>query len=440
MSTSRRLVLLLLLVVLALSGQQNIRSLTILHTNDLHARLTPNDSGLGGFAYLKTVIDQQRAGSNSCLLLNGGDLVQGTPVSTIFKGVPIYALANRFGYDASVLGNHDFDYGWQLVEQFRRKAKFPILSANVVNASGQLIADKPYVIRKVNGIRVAILGITMGSLASYSMPQLLGTWHALPVAPAIEKYARELQGKYDLLVVLSHLESGEEKAVLENAPSAAVTIAGHVHTGLASAEENDGRVLVYVKGYGVELGRLDLQVDVARQKVASWKWTRIPIDSKKIAPDRGMQAAVAGWEKKVAKVVDVTIGEAKRELVRDELRHILERAVADEAKTDFAYLNPGGIRDKLPKGAIQVRTIWRIMPFDNKVVTARVKGSTVPAASAGGRTLDPNADYTLAVPDFVADNPVERKRMGLEQIEFQPQTLLVRDAIVAWIKSRRVVE
>lgn len=438
MSTVRRVFLLIVLLALALSGQQNLRNLTILHTNDLHARLTPNDSGLGGFAYLRAMIEQQRAGCNSCLLLNGGDLVQGTPVSTIFKGVPVYSLANRFGFDASVLGNHDFDYGWQLVEEFRRKAKFPILSANVVDGSGRLIADKPYLIKKVNGIRVAILGITMGSLASYSMPQLLGPWHAQPVVPAIAKYAAELEGKYDLLVVLSHLERGEEKQVLET--GAQVIIAGHVHTGLESAAEKNGRVLAYVKGYGVELGRLDLQVDLARRRLASWKWARIPIDSRKITPDAGMSAAVAGWEKKVSQVVDVPIGEARRELVRDELRHLLERAVAEEAKADFAYLNPGGIRDKLPKGTIQIRTVWRIMPFDNKVTLARVKGSEVSAVMAAGKRIDPAREYTIAVPDFVAENRSERKRVGIEKIRFEPQTLLVRDAIVAWIKSKRVVE
>lgn len=436
----RRLGGLLILAALALSGQQNLRHLTILHTNDLHARLLPNDFGMGGFAYLKTAIDRERAGCQSCLLLNGGDLVQGTPVSTIFKGVPIYTLANQFGYTASVLGNHEFDYGWQMVEQFRKAANFPILSANVVDNQGRLLAGAPYLIKKVNGIRVAIVGITMGSLASYSMPQLLGPWHALPVAGVIEDYAHRLRGKYDLLVVLAHLDHPEEKIVLDQATDAQVTIAGHVHRGLEAAEHEDGRVLVYVKGYGTELGRLDLEVDVAKRRVASWKWKRIPIDSKTIKPDAKMQAAVEEWEKKVSKVVDVTIGEAGRDLERTELRHVLERAVAQQAGADFAYLNPGGIRDRMAKGPIQIRTVWRIMPFDNKVTTARVKGADVPEIFREGKTLDPNREYTLAVPDFVATNAVESRRAGIGNIHFTPQTLLVRDAIVDWIKAHRVVE
>lgn len=122
------------------------------------------------------------------------------------------------------------------------------------------------------------------------------------------------------------------------------------------------------------------------------------------------------------------------------MRHLLEHAVAEEAKADFAYLNPGGIRDRMSKGPIQIRTIWRIMPFDNKVTTARVKGSEVPEALTRGKAVDPHREYTLAVPDFVAGNPVESRRAGIENIHFTPQPLLVRDAIVDWIKSHRVVQ
>ena len=95
-----------------------IRSLTILHTNDLHARLMPLENHRGGFAYLATAIRRERAGCNDCILLNAGDVAQGTPVSTIFHGLPIFEVANLFGYDVGTLGNHDFDYGWMQARKF----------------------------------------------------------------------------------------------------------------------------------------------------------------------------------------------------------------------------------------------------------------------------------------------------------------------------------
>src|SRR5262245_31878447 len=76
-----------------------VRSLTILHTNDLHARLSPLENKNGGFAHLATVIQRERANCSDCILMNAGDLVQGSPVSTMFHGLPIYEIANLFGFD-----------------------------------------------------------------------------------------------------------------------------------------------------------------------------------------------------------------------------------------------------------------------------------------------------------------------------------------------------
>src|SRR4051812_5272839 len=98
--------LLLLGCILAFSLPAEIRTLTILHTNDLHSRLTPLDNRHGGFAYLATAIKQQRKGCMDCILLNAGDLAQGSPVSSVYKGAPIFEIANMLGYSAATLGNH----------------------------------------------------------------------------------------------------------------------------------------------------------------------------------------------------------------------------------------------------------------------------------------------------------------------------------------------
>src|SRR5690349_8834956 len=143
-----------------------IRSLTILHTNDIHARLTPLDNRQGGFAYLAAVIRQERATCIDCLLLNAGDMVQGSPVSTIFRGLPVYELGNLFGFDAATLGNHEFDYGFEQVRKFINVAKYPIVSSNIVGSNKQLFTPRPYVILKVNGLRVAVIGAETNDLSN----------------------------------------------------------------------------------------------------------------------------------------------------------------------------------------------------------------------------------------------------------------------------------
>src|ERR1700722_20450319 len=100
MRRSPALLALLLLTCATLAAE--VRTLTILHLNDLHAHISP-ENGHGGFAYLATVIKRERANCADCILLNAGDLVQGSPVSTIFHGEPIYQLANLFGFAATCL-------------------------------------------------------------------------------------------------------------------------------------------------------------------------------------------------------------------------------------------------------------------------------------------------------------------------------------------------
>src|SRR5664279_573136 len=120
-----------LLPLFCASATGEVRPLTILHINDIHGHISPSDKGRGGFAYLATAIRRERANCPECILLNAGDLVQGTPVSTIFHGLPVFEVANLLGFDAATLGNHDFDYGWMQARKFIETAKYPIVSANM---------------------------------------------------------------------------------------------------------------------------------------------------------------------------------------------------------------------------------------------------------------------------------------------------------------------
>src|SRR5689334_1919513 len=276
-----RLLLVMLSIGPALRGE--IRTLTILHTNDLHARLTPLDNGNGGFAYLATVIRRERANCTDCILLSGGDLVQGTPVSTIFHGLPAFEIGNLLSFDAATLGNHEFDYGWMQTRKFLETAKYPIVTPNVVNAKNEPIT-KPYVILRVNGLRVAVIGAMTDVLATFTTPNLLGEWHTISPVETARRYARELKSQSDLVVVTAHITGDEEAAFLEKAVEVPVIVSGHIHRGMEEAMTKDGRILVRVKAYGEELGRLELKVDTDKKAPVSWVWKRIPVDSRTVAP------------------------------------------------------------------------------------------------------------------------------------------------------------
>src|SRR3984957_13048314 len=289
----RRVLAVALLLAAPLAAE--IRQLAILHTNDLHARLMPLADGRGGFAYLAATIRRERANCDHCILLNAGDLVQGTPVSTLFHGLPVYEIANLFGYDAATLGNHDFDYGWEQVARFVHTARYPVVTANVVDQEGHLAAA-PYVVLKANGIRVGVIGELLGDMVQYTTPDKMGPWHTLPVVETVRKYADELRGQADLIVVLGHINDSEATQILHEAPAVSVVVSGHDHTGLHSPEEYQGRINVRVNGYGRDFGRLDLEVNVPGHKMVSWKWRTIPVEAKNITPAGDVAALVEQWE------------------------------------------------------------------------------------------------------------------------------------------------
>ena len=435
----KRVILLALLVTCASSAET--RSLTILHTGDLHARMLPDDRGRGGFAYVAAVLRREKTGCGHCLHLDAGDLVMGTPVSTMFKGIPIYEIANRIAPDAFTLGNHDFDYGWQQVAEFRHTARFPVVSANVFGPEGKPVADATHTILRVNGLRVGIIGAVMGDLRTgYLTARTAGPVRVEPVVESVRRIAREIAPVTDVIVVLGHILPSEGAAVVREVPEVHVVVEGHSHRGLAEMDQVDGRVRVGVRGYGVEVGRLDLEVDTTARKLRSAKWTRLPVDSAALEPAPDVDELVREWEQRVSAVVDQPVAEARRDFEPPDVLKLIEQAMREEMRADFAAMNRGGVRDRLPKGMVRERAIWNIMPFDNLMMTARVKGSEVPRPLSRGATLDPQKEYVIALHDFSVGNEALRRELGIERISFTSTGRLLRQLLIDWVRKKKILE
>lgn len=433
------LVLLLLFAGL-LPAQNGTRKLTILHFNDFHAQLTPDDRQQGGLAELATAIRRERENCNYCIVLSAGDVVQGSPVSTIFQGVPVYELVNPLGVDAGTLGNHEFDYGWQFITKFLHKAKYPIVDANVTNAEGKLLTRKPYVILKVNGLRVGIIGALTEEMPSLANPDKLGPWKAHNVVSSVRKLLPEVQGRSDIVVLLAHVVSKEEDQILHHLTEVPVTVSGHTHTGIPAPKSEDGRIVVRVVSSSRELGRLDMNVDVAAKKIVSSEWKRIRVGPQTDKPAPDVAKRVRSWEGKVSKKVDVAIGEAKRTYAGADLKQLIEKATAEMMGTDFAFTGRGGIRAPLPAGRILARHVWNIYPFDNKVVVGRFKGKQLPPSVTHGAAVDPEKEYTVATNDFSAAHQKSPTELGTKGLEFPTEGPLQRDLLIDWVKKHKVIE
>jgi 2',3'-cyclic-nucleotide 2'-phosphodiesterase (5'-nucleotidase family) len=423
-----------------LQAPAEVRSLTILHTNDLHSRLTPNDQGVGGFAQLATAIRQERAKAERSLLLNAGDLAQGSPVSTVFHGLPVFEIANKFGFDAATLGNHDFDYGWMQTRRFIATANYPIVSANLANAAGELFTARPYVVLTVKGLRVAVIGAMTEDLGSLTTPKTRGPWSVAPLIESVRKQARAAAAESDLVVLLAHIGPREEKTVLESLPEIPVTITGHAHDGIEEAFRSGDRVLIRCKGDSAQLGRLDLQVDTEKKAVVWWTWRKIAIEAKKLEAAPDVAADVKKWNDEVTRRVDQPLATCARALEKPEVRKLMEQAMREMTGADFAFVNSGGVRDVLPAGQLLVRHIWNIMPFDNVVVFGKFKGKDLPAVVREGRQVEPEREYTLAVTDFTAANQSARSQLQTTGLQFPGEGPLLRDLLIDWFRKKKTID
>ena len=213
--------LVLSLVCLATAGaeQQKIR---LLYINDFHGFAEPykplgSDITVGGVAYLAGRVDKLREERPS-LLLAGGDMIQGNNWANLFQGESVIQLMNLMGFDAMVVGNHEFDFGQDVLRQRIAEARFPVLGANV-DGFPQLL---PYTIREVGGVRVGIVGVvTQDTPLSTHPKNVVGLEFRAP-DDALRHWANRLKDKVDVLIALSNT-SGVSFVAFGSAPIVRMT-------------------------------------------------------------------------------------------------------------------------------------------------------------------------------------------------------------------------
>ncbi len=436
---------LLLLCSLGFSAwsQDSVVDLSILHFNDFHARLSPSDKGIGGAAYLATAIQQERKNCPRCILLNGGDNVQGSPVSTIFRGLPVFEVLRPLKTDAFVLGNHEFDYGYERINDFLAAAGHPVLAANFLNKDGRLFTESGSVILNRDGLRIGVVGVLMEDVSpNLTSPRLFGPNRMLPALDTLRAEAAKLKDQTDILIALVHLTKEPCDEIVSNIPDYAITISGHDHVGKENMFRSEDRIGVRLRSYGSELGRLDIRYDKAARKVVSANWRRIPINTTAYQPDPEVAQLVEKWERKVRAVVDSPIGQSAAAKDRPQTRLWIERVMREKTGAQFAYMNSGGVRDSLPGGQLLGRSVWNIMPFDNLMVSGNIPGRLIPEFIRGNTPVEPERLYTVTSIDFLVEGWRNSKDESLRQFgrAMPLDGPYLRDALIEWIKARPSVD
>ena len=424
---SRRLILLLVLLVMALAASAIVAQdeetfqLTIIHTNDEHAQHDPNAAGDGGIARQAAVIAQIRAAVDNSLLLDAGDRFTGSLYHQQYRGQDNAQLMALLGYQAMALGNHEFDDGDETLAAFLDAVEFPVLAANVSVTGDSPLAGKfePYTVIDVNGQSIGLIGLVTAETAILSSPGE-GVSFSEDYVAAVEGAVEALNAEgVNKIILLSHLGLPADLELAPQLSGVDVIIGGHSHTLLGNAytAAEDGYpleatsaagepILIVQAGGGntLYLGRLDATFDGAGL-LTNWGGDTIFM-SRFITPDPEVEALLTELAAPIEELKATAVGESAVFLVGDRavcratecnLGNLITDALRAETGAQLAITNGGGIRSNIPVGVetpadpaleapqtVTLGDVLTVLPFGNLVSTFELSGADVVAALENG--------------------------------------------------------
>ncbi len=267
------------------AAKTEICKLTILHTNDVHSRIDPfptdgsRNAGLGGVARRATLIKKLRSEEKNVLLLDAGDIFQGTPYFNLYGGELEIKLMSQLGYDAATLGNHDFDNGLNGFLKPYSFANFPFLCANY-DFNDTVLKDKtmPFKVFQKGDLKVGVFGIGIELQGLVEKKNFENTVYLDPIVSA-NKFAAILKNEKhcDLIICLSHLgysykdKKVSDQVLADHTSNIDLIIGAHTHTFMNTPESRknkDGKeVQIFQVGFaGINLGRVDFYYEKSKKK------------------------------------------------------------------------------------------------------------------------------------------------------------------------------
>ncbi|MCU9614635.1 5'-nucleotidase C-terminal domain-containing protein [Caldibacillus lycopersici] len=374
--------------------------LTIMHTNDSHARVEQ-------FPILANAVEQVRAESENSLLLNAGDVFTGTLYFTLYQGLADEYFMNAIGFDAMTFGNHEFDKGSDVLENFVNGAEFPFVSANVDFSADEFLADNvvdeignpgengkiyPAIIKEIDGEQVGIFGLTTETTPTSSSPS-----EDIIFEDAVEKSNQtiamlEAQG-INKIIALSHLGYDVDLELAQQVDGIDVIVGGHTHTVLPEGvviEKEEPTVIVQTGENLNNLGKLAVTFD-ENGVITEHSASLLALTEEAFGKNEELEAKVQEYRAAIDELMNLEIGETtvplngERADVRTKETN-LGNLIADGMvwkvqqfipETTIAFQNGGGVRASIDEGTITMGEIQTVLPFANTLVAIELSGEEI---------------------------------------------------------------
>ena len=439
----RRLTLVLAVAVAVLaavpawgaSDSDGLIRLSVVFTNDIHGGIDPSGATfmnrefpppLGGAAsavtYIEMLRERAREDGSHVLVMDQGDIFQGTPVGNFRKGEAVIEYFNHAGFDLWTVGNHDFDEGvdnlWHLIEL----SEMPVLSANLAwEETGELIEHVlPYIIKDYDGVKVAIVGLTTTDTPKMAFPAHVAGVDFLPAIETAERYVKEVrEAGADIVIFSGHMgipydpisgyakiieeeQERDEEAVREpleeqkwganameiahSVPGIDVFFAGHIHKGFDEPweEPSTHTLLFQTYGRGSGLGNVDLLIDPVTKSLVgyelpSYRGDLVTLFEDQWWPNPETSKMITALVDEAEVGMDRVIGHSNVDLTRGgdgetRMGNLVCNAMREEVGADFAFTNLGGIRDEIPAGPVTPRQVFKVLPFGNSLMVFEIDG------------------------------------------------------------------
>lgn len=405
------------------------RTLSIVGTNDLHGRVhaLPILSG-----YVDNLRAARKADDGSVLLLDAGDIVQGTLESNLLEGIPVRDAYAKLGYTAVAIGNHEFDFGPVGPDATPRKpsddrrgalfalskdAPFPFLAANILDQKTGKRVDWPNVVPHVvvdaAGTKVGIIGVTTEETLRTTISSNVDDLAMMPMLAAIQEQVKLVREKGATVVVVSAHAGGKCKRYTNDVAadecethaeifelaralpkgSVDVIVAGHSHAGVA--HEVNGIAIIEQLAYGVAFGRVDLTIGEAGAVVGKKIFApqtlcgdaKGNLETCDLGTYEGANVTRSSEISAILKpAIDQSSARRKEEIgptLTQEVRRSYDEEsalgnlfadlmLAQAKGADVAFMNGGGLRTNLPAGKLTYGALFESFPFDNRLATATV--------------------------------------------------------------------